>query len=201
MAQWTWSVAAATIPFSLKKTKTIRRSLGGDRGHFFWTANGSMRTDRPAKAVITQVAIGLASSLLFVSLGAPCAGAGAAGELSIFADRLAGNTLSAVIYVRRSAPASSRSILARFSLQAYLRQDGSASVRVWIAARDVYTATAERSWTLSGDTLCLEIPELGPGRICANVHIWGPRIAGIGTDPYVMLDGDLRPGNVILATR
>jgi hypothetical protein len=30
------------------------------------------------------------------------------------------------------------------------------------------------------------------------VHVWGPRIAGVGVQPsYAMLDGDLKPGNVI----
>jgi hypothetical protein len=33
--------------------------------------------------------------------------------------------------------------------------------------------------------------------MCAVVHVWGPRIAGIGTQPYAMLDGDLQPGNVV----
>jgi hypothetical protein len=33
--------------------------------------------------------------------------------------------------------------------------------------------------------------------MCADVHVWGPRIAGVGAQPYAMLDGDLKPGNVI----
>jgi hypothetical protein len=37
--------------------------------------------------------------------------------------------------------------------------------------------------------------------LCAKVHIWGPRIAGIGTQPYAMLDGDIRPGNAITGAR
>jgi hypothetical protein len=160
-----------------------------------------MRTDTSSNDVIKRIAISLVGSMLSAAASVPCARAGSDADSSTLANHLAGNTLSAVVYVQRFAPASGRSALARFPLQAYLRQDGSASVRVWIAARDAYTATAERNWTLSGDTLCLDTPELGPAKICASVHIWGPRIAGIGTDPYVMLDGDLRPGNVTLAIR
>lgn len=86
-------------------------------------------------------------------------------------------------------------------LQAYLRPDGTAWVRVWDAARDAYTTATERNWTASSDRLCLDLPNPAPARICIEVHSWGPRIAGVGTAPYVMLDGDLRPGNAIRGGR
>jgi hypothetical protein len=115
-------------------------------------------------------------------------------------DLLAGNTLSAVIYVQRSLPPSGASALNRFMLQAYLRRDGSALVRVWDAAHNSYSRPVERKWDLSGNTLCLDAVGLGPGKICAIVHVWGPRIAGVGTTPYVLLDGDLKPGNTAFGT-
>jgi hypothetical protein len=126
--------------------------------------------------------------------------ANAASEPPKLGDLLAGNTLSAVIYVQRSVPASGASALNRFMLQAYLRRDGSALVRVWDAAHDSYSRPIERKWDLSGNTLCLDVVGVGPGKICAIVHVWGPRIAGVGTTPYVLLEGDLKPGNAILGT-
>jgi hypothetical protein len=86
-------------------------------------------------------------------------------------------------------------------LQAYLREDGSALIRIWDAAHNGYTRPVERSWKLSGSRLCLDVPNPGPGRICPEIHSWGQRIAGIGTAPYVMLDGDLKPGNSLLGSR
>jgi len=114
---------------------------------------------------------------------------------------LAGNTLSAVAWVPRAAGASGGGNLSRLMLQAYLRPDWSALIRVWDAARNAYTQPAERKWTLAGNRLCPDLPSPGPFRICADIHTWGPRIAGIGTAPYVMLDGDLKPGNVMLGNR
>jgi hypothetical protein len=125
----------------------------------------------------------------------------AANGPQILADLLVGKTLSAVIWVPRPAAGSGGGALSRFMLQAYLRQDGSALIRIWDPARNAYTRPVERNWTLSSSRLCLDLPNPGPGRICAEVHSWGPRIAGIGTAPYVMLDGDLKPGNAVLGTR
>jgi hypothetical protein len=115
-------------------------------------------------------------------------------------DLLAGNTLSAVIYVQRSVAALGASALNRFMLQAYLRRDGSALVRVWDAAHNSYSRPVDRKWDLSGNALCLDVVGLGPSKICAIVHVWGPRIAGVGTTPYVQLDGDLKPGNAVSGT-
>jgi hypothetical protein len=108
----------------------------------------------------------------------------------------AGHTLSAFTYVSRHPDQRAVASLSRIMFQAYLEPGGRALVRVWDEARDAYTSPAERSWRLDGDRLCLDLPR--PGRaICAAVHVWGPRIAGIGISPYVMLDGDLEPGNTI----
>lgn len=109
---------------------------------------------------------------------------------------LAGKTLSAVTFVMRRQGVPSE--LHRFMFQAYLRAGGSALVRVWEPQRDAYTRPREGRWALSGSTLCLDL-RAGPGRVCADIHIWGPRIAGIGVNPYVMLDGDLSSGNEIAA--
>ena len=83
-------------------------------------------------------------------------------------------------------------------LQAYLEADGRALVRQWQSADNRYSAPARTRWSLSDDKLCIE---LSAAPICAKVHIWGPRIAGIGTRPYAMLDGDLQPGNAIAGGR
>lgn len=155
----------------------------------------------PSTALRTGVVACLLGSLLFFGAVLDGAGTGLAQAPPVAADLLSGNTLSAVVHIRRGGAVSGGTGLSRLVLQAYLRPGGSASVRVWSAARDGYTAPVERRWTLAGSRLCLGAPPPGPAELCAEIHIWGPRIAGLGTDPYVMLDGDLRPGNTIPATR
>lgn len=131
----------------------------------------------------------------FAALVAQSAGAAEPGAPSLA--RLAGNTLNAVAYWPN--PANSRNGgLARVMVQAYLRPDGRALVRMWDAARGGYTAVSEREWNLKGSTLCLDLPN---ERFCADVHVWGPRISGMGMNPYAMLDGDLQPGNTVTGTR
>jgi hypothetical protein len=120
----------------------------------------------------------------------------------VAASQLAGNTLSAVAFVPRPANLSGANgpnggELERIMLQAYLGVDGRALVRAWDASRDAYTAPSERRWSLTGSTFCVDVPLVGPQPICADIHIWGPRIAGVGVKPYAMLDGDLQPGNII----
>jgi len=159
------------------------------------------RSDTSVKAAVVTAPAAFIGMLVSVALLAAGAGASAGEGPRALAGFLAGNTLSAVIWVPRSAVAPGSGALSRFMLQAYLRRDGSALIRVWDAARNVYTQPAERNWTLSDSRLCLDLPTPGPGRICADVHSWGPRIAGIGTRPYVMLDGDLKPGNALFAAR
>jgi hypothetical protein len=112
------------------------------------------------------------------------------------ASQLAGNTLSAVAFVPRSPGMPGGGELARIMLQAYLGTDGRALVRAWDASRAAYTALAERRWSLSGLTFCVDVPLAGPRPICADVHI-----AGVGVKPYAMLDGDLQPGNILGAAR
>jgi hypothetical protein len=119
----------------------------------------------------------------------------------VTASQLAGNTLSAVAFVPRGPGMAGGGELARIMLQAYLGADGRALVRTWDPSRDAYTAPAERRWSLSGSTFCVDVPLAGPRPICSDIHIWGPRIAGIGVNPYAMLDGDLQPGNVVGAGR
>jgi hypothetical protein len=140
-----------------------------------------------------------------VALLALCAGgpAGAADPAPSLAAQLGGKTLSAVAYVPR-APATGGGSLQRIMLQAYLASDGKTLVREWIVSRNRYSAPAATRWSLSDDRLCIDLPAAtdSPARkLCANVHVWGPRIAGIGTQPYAMLDGDIRPGNAITGRR
>ncbi|HZT88524.1 MAG TPA: hypothetical protein VFA12_11180 [Stellaceae bacterium] len=123
------------------------------------------------------------------------------GEAPPLARLLIGNTLSAVTYVPHPPGAPGGGELSRIMLQAYLRGDGSAVVRIWDTFADAYTVPVDRPWALNGSTLCLDLPKVPqhgfPPSICADIHIWGPRIAGIGVKPYAMLDGDLQPGNLI----
>lgn len=146
-----------------------------------------------------RIALAMAAALLFLPLGLGPVRAGA--EPAPLSGMLAGRTLSAVIYVRRPAWIHSSSELTRFMFQAYLRADGSALVRVWDEGRDAYTRPAERVWSVSETKLCVGLPHPGPDRICARVHVWGPRIAGIGIRPYVMLDGDVEPGDTMRGAR
>jgi hypothetical protein len=119
----------------------------------------------------------------------------------VTAGQLTGNTLSAVAFVPRNAGMSGGGELARIMLQAYLGVGGQALVRAWDPARDSYTAPTALRWSLSGSTFCLDLPIRGANPICADIHIWGPRIAGVGAKPYAMLDGDLQPGNMLGASR
>lgn len=138
-------------------------------------------------------------SLLIAMFCGPGAAAAADGGAGLAA-RLVGNTLSAVTYVPRTPTRSSFSDLSRVMFQAYLKGDGRAVVRVWDIRRNSYTPPSERRWTVTGTRLCLDLPPPAPGPICAAVHVWGPRIAGLGTRPYAMLDGDLEPGDALLAS-
>lgn len=139
-----------------------------------------------------------AGLLLFAILITAAAGASLAAEPAPVPPlaRIAGHTMSAVVYVP-TPPGSRRGNLARMMVQAYLGPGGRALVRAWDEARDAYTPAVERPWSLAGPTLCVGLPGGDPPRICADIHVWGPRIAGTGITPYVQLDGDLKPGNIL----
>jgi hypothetical protein len=109
---------------------------------------------------------------------------------------LAGQTLNAYAYIA-AQPGIHHGRLERLMLQAYLGPGGRALVRVWDGGRNAYTPIAERGWTLEGSTLCFGLPGGGAEKMCADVHVWGPRIAGTGIKPYVQIEGDLQPGNTI----
>jgi hypothetical protein len=148
---------------------------------------------------------GLLLALLLLALGSAVhaaePAAAIAPPLPNLAARLAGNTMSVVAFLPRRPGAPGGGELTRLLVQAYLGSDGRALVRVWDPWHGAYTVPAERRWTLVGNTLCLDVPAPGNGPMCADIHVWGPRIAGIGTRPYAMLDGDLKPGNVISGRR
>ena len=124
-------------------------------------------------------------------------GAMAAEPPPVTAGQLAGKTLNAVAFVARTPGMHGGGELARIVVQAYLGADGRAVVRAWDPVRDAYTPAAPLHWSLSGSTFCVDLPIKGANSICADIHIWGPRIAGVGVKPYAMLDGDLRPGNAV----
>ena len=142
----------------------------------------------------------LLAALLAACLG--LAATAAAQETSVpLASQLGGNTLNAVIFVPRGTTGG-KGALNRLMFQAFLRQNGSALVRVWDTARDAYTAPVERRWHAEGSIFCLDIPmsEIA-GEACADVHVWGPRIAGTGSGRFFMLDGDIQSGNALLAAQ
>jgi hypothetical protein len=144
---------------------------------------------------------GVVASILLAVLGTPVSRA-VADDAPSLATRLAGNTLSAVTFVPRAGAATGGGSLLRLMFQAYLRPDGTAQLRVWDTARNAYTAIEERRWSVSGSTLCIGVPRITlEGGLCTEVHIWGPRIAGTGTPGFAMLDGDIKPGNALLAAR
>jgi len=144
----------------------------------------------------------LTAAVLAVAPASVARAAGAAPTPSL-GDRLAGNTLSAVAFVPHEAPRGGGE-LTRVVFQSFMRADGSALYRRWDPARDAYTAPAETHWNVAGDTLCMDVPGSGgDGRLCMEVHVWGPRIAGngTGTGRFAMLDGNIEPGNTIVAQR
>jgi hypothetical protein len=141
----------------------------------------------------------IAALILAAGLGSAARG----DEAAPLGARLAGNTLSAVIFVPHEAPRGGGS-LDRLVIQAFLRDDGSALIRRWDSARDAYTVPGEGRWSVAGSTLCLDAQSLGAApRLCVDVHVWGPRIAGntTGAGRFAMLDGDIEPGNALVAAR
>jgi hypothetical protein len=150
-------------------------------------------------------AFGLLLALLPLAFGSP---ARAAEPISVpvvpapdLAARLIGNTLSVVAFIPRRPGGPGGGELSRLVVQAYLRPDGRALVRVWDPWHNGYTVPAERPWSLTGSTFCLDVPAPGNGPMCAEVHVWGPRVAGFGSRPYAMIDGDLKPGNLVGGAR
>jgi hypothetical protein len=115
--------------------------------------------------------------------------------------QLADNTLAADMFLPHERGANS---LERVMFQAYLRADHTALIRRWDAQHDSYTTPAEAHWSVNGSNLCMNFPGLDEaGNICIEVHVWGPRIAGntSGSGPFVLLDGNIEPGNSLVAAR
>src|SRR5690349_2811799 len=79
---------------------------------------------------VVQMTTALSAALVMASTGA-----GAGGGSPTLASLLAGNTLSAVTWAPRSPATPGGGALSRFMLQAYLRQDGSALIRVWAGSQ------------------------------------------------------------------
>jgi hypothetical protein len=115
--------------------------------------------------------------------------------------RLPGNTVSGVMFL--PSEGKTKEQLDRVVFQAFLEPGGSALMRRWDGARDAYTAPANGSWHISGDTLCLAFPDLPGPEICVVAHTWGPRIAGNGpgSGRFALLDGKIEPGNSFVAER
>jgi hypothetical protein len=142
-------------------------------------------------------------TVLVVLSSVAMVGAATAAEVPppVSINQLTGNTLSAVAFVPRPPGMPGGGELARVMLQAYLGPGGQALVRAWDPSRDSYSVPTGGHWSLNGSTFCVDLPIRGAHPVCADIHIWGPRIAGIGAKPYAMLDGDLQPGNALGASR
>jgi hypothetical protein len=124
-----------------------------------------------------------------------------AQDESSLAQRLPGNTVSAVLFLPHQGQTGEA--LDRVMFQAYLQPGGSALMRRWDGSLDAYTAAAEGSWRVSGDTLCLSFPDMAGPEICVETHVWGPRIAGNTAGPgrFALLDGNIEPGNSLVEAR
>jgi hypothetical protein len=147
-----------------------------------------------------RILAAIIAALLLTGAAAPARAQAAAPTLGA---ALAGNTLAAVMFLPQEAQRGER--LDRVVFQAFLRPDGSALIRRWDTARDAYTVPAEGHWRVSARTLCMDFPGLADGdpNICIDVHVWGPKIAGNTSGPgrFAMLDGDIEPGNSLIASR
>src|SRR5579884_3206297 len=100
-----------------------------------------------------------------LAIAAVLAGSRPAGALDpppVEPGQLAGNTLSAVAYVRRP-PGNAGGGLQRLMLQAYLAADGTTLVREWLPERDGYSVPRRTRWSLTRNRLCVEMPSAGPG--------------------------------------
>jgi hypothetical protein len=124
-----------------------------------------------------------------------------AQDESSLSQRLPGNTVSAVLFLPHEGQTGEA--LDRVMFQAYLRPGGGALMRRWDGSRDAYTEAAEGTWRVSGDTLCLSFPDMAGPEICVETHVWGPRIAGNTAGPgrFALLDGNIEPGNSLVAAR
>ncbi|MBV9826753.1 MAG: hypothetical protein JO001_13925 [Alphaproteobacteria bacterium] len=124
------------------------------------------------------------------------------GPPAVDPGQLAGNTLSAVAFVPHSPGDPGGGELQRIMLQAYLAPNGGAVVRRWMPERNSYSVPVRAHWSLEDSKLCIDsVTAAGTAPLCATVHVWWPRIAGIGTQPYAMLDGDLQRGDIITGNR
>jgi hypothetical protein len=138
-----------------------------------------------------------------IGLVLACGAARAEDAAPSLATVLGDNTLAADMFLPHAAPGGGGS-LTRVMFQAYLRTNGTALIRRWDAPHDAYTTPAEAHWSVTGSTLCMNFPGLATtGDICIEVHVWGPRIAGntAGTGPFALLDGNVEPGNSLIAAR
>lgn len=147
---------------------------------------------------------GVAAALAIVAaLIAPAShGAGIPDAAASISAALVGNTLSGVLFLPHEA--AKGETLDRVVFQAYLRPDGSALMRRWEPAHNAYTAVAEQRWSVAGNTLCLDFSlSADVPRLCVEVHVWGPRIAGntTGAGRFAMLDANVEPGNTLIAAR
>jgi hypothetical protein len=137
--------------------------------------------------------LALAPAIAFAQMPAP--------DTTPLSQRLPGNTVSAVLFLPQEGKTGET--LDRVVFQAYFRPGGGALMRRWDGARDAYTTPADGRWSISGDTLCLSFPDLAGPEICVETHTWGPRIAGNTAGPgrFALLDGNIEPGNSIIASR
>lgn len=114
----------------------------------------------------------------------------------------AGNTISAMAYLSRRAPAPNGNQTGADSLKtimfkAYLDANGRARVTTWNPSSQRYDNTVEDRWRVDGDVVCLSgrSLKLAVRDFCFETLVWGPVFAGRGTTLDATVKGDVRAGN------
>ena len=112
---------------------------------------------------------------------------------------LKGSTISALVYRSFAPQRQSESGTAtsdRVVLQAWLREDGTARVRVLDESRNIWRAVANETWSVQGDLFCLSAGSFGMGRLCLDTLIYGQVFSAASPKADVLVKGNWRKGNV-----
>lgn len=112
---------------------------------------------------------------------------------------LKGSTISALAYRSFALPKAVQGgaeSSARVIFQAWLREDGTARVRVLDEGRNAWRPVANETWSVQGDTFCLSAGSLGMARLCLDTLIYGQVFSAASPKADVMVKGNWRKGNI-----
>jgi hypothetical protein len=78
-----------------------------------------------------------------------------------------------------------------------LRDDGAARIKRWNSLAGVYDPVDAGTWSIEDKVLCLmgPWPTLHRDRFCMDIRVYGPIMAGHGTNVSALIKGDIRAGN------